>query len=69
MAILVFEAKLDENVLEREDVKKFLGRKVQIVVSEVSKGKTPGQRLAHIGGRWNLGGKLDDVNIRDFAHE
>ena len=69
MKTITIETKLDKKFLDREDVKKFIGKKVKVILTDVEEEKIDRKDLLESAGRWDLGGKLDNINIRDFAHE
>lgn len=59
---------INSDTLVLNDLKSFLGKKVKINIDVID---TPGQnnRMPKPLGKYKLGKELDDINIRDFAHE
>ena len=51
-----------------KELKNFLGRKVKINIEVIDELNQKEQKAKPLG-KYKLGKKLDDVNIRDFAHE
>jgi len=69
MKELVIETTLDDKFLERDDLKEFLGKEVKIVVTQSDDISESRQKLLELGGTQNWGGKLDEVNLRDWAYD
>ncbi len=51
-----------------KEAKPMLGKNVEITIREVPEPK-PVERNWKFLGSINLGGELDSINIRDFAHD
>ena len=51
-----------------EEAKPMLGKNVEIIIKEVTEPK-PVERKWNFLGSIDLGGELDSINIRDFAHD
>lgn len=69
MKAITIQGLWDESLLKQKIMQKFLGKEVIITVIELESPKKPISREWKLLGSANLGGKLDQVNIRDFAHE
>jgi hypothetical protein len=66
MASLVFKTKIKGDTLRSRKLKNLEGKSVKVIVIEISaKNKKKWITLAS----FDLGGKLDNINIRDFAYE
>ena len=48
--------------------KSFLGKNVEIIVRELSTPQPIEKKWQHLG-KVDLHGKMDHINIRDFAHD
>ncbi len=65
-----FQTKLEGNIIQLFDIGNLIGKEVIISIIEV-----PGQAEVKKKRRWNFLGavnlnkQLDNINIRDFAHE
>lgn len=64
-------AKLTDDLLNIPDIRKFIGKNVEIIINEVQDFKSikPKKKVWHYSGSINLKGAMDNINIRDFAHE
>ena len=61
--------KLDSDIIKLgKEAKPMLGKNVEITIREVVEPKTVKRNWSFLGSI-NLGGELDHVNIRDFAHD
>ena len=66
---LIIRKKLDSDTIKLgKEAKPMLGKNVEITIREVAEAK-PVERNWRFLGSLNLGGELDCVNIRDFAHD
>lgn len=69
MNTIIIRKRLNSGVINLgKRAQSLLGKKVEIVIREVSEPK-PKERKWTTLGSVNLGGELDSVNIRDFAHD
>lgn len=69
MNTITIRKRLNSDVLKLgKQVKSLLGKNVEIVIREIDDPK-PAKREWHFFGSIDLKGKLDSVNIRDFAHD
>ena len=59
---------IDSETLIIKDLKNFLGRKVKINIEVIDDTNQKEQKPKPLG-KYKLGKKLDDINIRNFAHE
>ena len=65
---LKFKTRLSACKIESEMFKDFIGREIEVSIREA----TPQHRRKHKWtqlGALELGGKLDNVNLRDYAYE
>ena len=66
---LRIRTKLDSDTIKLgKEVKPMLGKNVEITIREVEEPKTVERNWQFLGSL-NLGGELDCINIRDFAHD
>lgn len=68
MEIIKFKTKLKSNVIKLENSENLIGKKVEITIKEIVHETKPKRKWSTLGSL-NLGGKLDDKNIRDLAYE
>lgn len=61
------KTRLKSSTLNIEGMHSFVGKEVEIVISETADIK--GKKLWKHAGNESLKGKLDNTNIRDFAHD
>lgn len=73
MKTLTFRTKITSDTLTLENLKNLMGKEVDIIINEVKKKfsteKRKPVRKWKMSGKADFGGKLDNVNIRDFAYE
>jgi hypothetical protein len=60
-----FKTKLSSCVIESDKLSDFIGKEVEITVIVKLLNK---KNWSHLGSQ-NLGGKMDNINIRDYANE
>jgi hypothetical protein len=66
---ITIRKKLESDTIQLgEEAKPMLGKNVEIIIKEVAEPKLVKREWKHLG-ELNLGGELDSVNIRDFAHD
>lgn len=66
---ITIRKKLDSDTIKLGKMAKpMLGKNVEIVIREVPTPKA-GERVWKHLGEFDLGGELDSINIRDFAHD
>jgi hypothetical protein len=70
MNIQTFQIRIENNVLQLNNLTKFIGKDVIISIIEIPKipEKKNKKKWNYIGTAY-LNKQLDDNNIRDFAHE
>lgn len=69
MNSIIIKKKLDSDVIELGTQAKFLlGKDVEIVIREVSTPLSNEKKWNHLGGA-DLGGKTDQIHVRNFAHD
>ena len=66
MASMVFKTKIKGETLRYKKLKKLDGKEVTVVVTEI---ETTRKRKWNSLSSISLAGKLDKMNIRDFAYE
>ena len=65
---ITIRKKLESDVIKLgKQAKPLLGKNVEIVIREVAEPKPVEKKWQHLGSA-SLGGELDFINIRDFAH-
>ena len=69
MKAITIKGLLNDSFLKQKVFQHFLGKKVIITVIEVEEENDRSTSDWSLLGSVNLDGKLDQVNIRDFAHE
>lgn len=66
---ITIRKKLESDTIKLgKEAKPMLGKNVEIIIKEVIEPKPVEREWKHLG-ELNLGGKLDSINIRDFAHD
>ena len=66
---IIIRKKLDSDTVKLgKKAKPMLGKNVEIVIREIADPK-PVEKKWQFLGSVNLGGKLDSINIRDFAQD
>lgn len=66
---ITIRKKLESDIIKLgEEAKPLLGKNVEIIIREVPKPK-PVERNWKFLGSVDLGGELDSINIRDYAHD
>lgn len=69
MNSIVIKKTLDSDVIKLgTQAKPLLGKEVEITIKELTSPEQKKKKWTLLGSA-NLGGKLDDINIRDFAHD
>ena len=61
--------KINSEPLTIQDLKDFIGKKVRINIEELTEERAQIEKEHKPLGRYKLGRELDQLNIRDFAHE
>jgi hypothetical protein len=69
MRSITIETTLDKTLLSLRKLKNFLGKKVIITVIEVTEGQPAQKRKWNHLGDLQLNQRLDNINLRDFAHD
>ncbi|WNJ17216.1 hypothetical protein [Pontibacter sp. G13] len=69
MKAITLQGLWGEAILKQKRLKRFLGKKVIVTIIEMEEESSQPNREWKLLGSANLGGKLDEVNIRDFSHE
>lgn len=64
--MIQIKTKLTPAILKQQRFKKYLGRRVEIIIREIEDEKTDASW--NYSGAINLGGQLDKQNIRDLAN-
>lgn len=66
---ITIRKKLESDTIKLgKQAKPMLGKNVEITIREIDDPK-PTERKWRFPGSINLGGELDSINIRDFAHD
>ena len=66
---IIIRKKLESDTIKLgEEAKPMLGKNVEIVIRELADQK-PVEKKWNFLGSVDLGGELDSINIRDFAHD
>lgn len=69
MSTITIKKRLDSDVIRLgRRAKSLLGKQVEIVIREIRE-PNPKERKWTTLGSVSLGGQLDKINIRDFAHD
>lgn len=73
MDAMAFKIKLDGDTIKLPDAGRFIGKNVIITIAELETEKkveteNSKKKWKYLGAA-RLGGKLDKINTRDFAHE
>ncbi len=66
MKPITIKTRLDSDVIRLENVEALLGKEVEITIREITE---PQPKQWKYSGSVDLGGALDSVNLRDFAHD
>ena len=69
MNTLAFQTKLESNVLQLFNIENLIGKEVIVTIVEIPQTKTRKKRIWNYIGAVKLHGKLDNINIRDFAND
>ncbi|MEK7255899.1 MAG: hypothetical protein AAB316_14205 [Bacteroidota bacterium] len=69
MNALAFQVRLDSNVIHLPPLKSMIGKNVIITIVEVPAMAMPKKKIWRYIGSVNLGGQLDNLNIRDLAYD
>jgi len=73
MDTVKIKTKITSDILHFKELKAFIGKNVEIIIRDITEKlktkKTKGKRKWTTLGKGDFGGKFDNVNIRDFAHE
>ncbi|MDQ2721104.1 MAG: hypothetical protein M3Z26_15255 [Bacteroidota bacterium] len=66
---ITIRKKLESDTIKLgKEAKPMLGKNVEIIIREIADSKPIERQWEHLG-EFDLGGELDTVNIRDFAHD
>ncbi|MCH8316987.1 MAG: hypothetical protein IIA88_00590 [Bacteroidetes bacterium] len=73
MDAIKITTKITSDTLYFKELKAFIGKNVEIIIRDVSeklntKKRSKKRKWTSLG-KGDFGGKLDNVNIREFAHE
>jgi hypothetical protein len=66
---MVIIKEINSETLTIQELKEFIGKRVRINIEELAEEKDQIKKGDKPLGRYKLGRKLDQLNIRDFAHE
>ncbi len=69
MNTIAFQTKLESNMLQLYNIGNMIGKDVIITIVEIPRIRQKKKRKWNYIGAVELNGKLDKVNIRDFAYE
>ena len=69
MQAITIEGHWGESLLRQVHLQRFLGKRVIVTVIELDDAPAPPKREWSLLGSVKLGGQMDAVNVRDFAHE
>jgi hypothetical protein len=69
MRFITIETTLDKTLLNLKKLKSFLGKKVIITVIEVGEEQPKQNRVWKHLGDLQLNQQVDNINLRDFAHD
>lgn len=61
------KTRLKSSTIDLEGVESFVGKEVEIIISEAQ--DINAKKVWKSAGTVNLKGKLDNLNIRDYAHD
>ena len=64
-----FQTKLESNVLQLFNIENLIGKDVIVTIVEIPHTKPRKKRVWNYIGAVRLHGKLDNINIRDFAND
>ena len=65
--MIQIKTKLTPATLKQQQFKKYMGRRVEIIIREIEEKNT--DTSWNYSGKLNLGGQLDKENIRNLANE
>lgn len=66
---ITIRKRLESDIIKLgERAKSFLGKNVEIIIRELSTPQPIEKKWQHLG-EVDLNGKMDHINIRDFAHD
>ncbi|MEO0584799.1 MAG: hypothetical protein AAF135_21490 [Bacteroidota bacterium] len=69
MRAITIQGNWEESLLNQEHLKRFRGKRVIVTIIELDEAPASPEREWSLLGSLNLGGRLDHVNIQDFARE
>ncbi len=69
MQAITIEGHWGESLLRQAHLKRFLGKRVIVTVIELEEAPESPKREWSLLGSVHLGGQMDEINIRDFAHD
>ena len=69
MQAITIQGQWDQSLLNQKHLQRFLGKRVIVTVIELDEVPTPTQREWKLLGSMDLGGQLDNTNVRDFAYD
>lgn len=69
MQAITIQGQWSESLINQEHLQQFLGKKVIVTIIELEEEPTDSKREWKLLGSLKLGGRLDEVNVRDFANE
>lgn len=67
MRTVTINQTVQSEILKIPELKALIGKKVQIKIKPISEEKRTKSKSKL--GSYDLGGKFDDINVRDFAYE
>ncbi|MEM7656939.1 MAG: hypothetical protein AAF399_12475 [Bacteroidota bacterium] len=69
MQAITIQGNWGESLLNQEPLQRFRGKRVIVTIIELDELPTTSKREWNLLGSYPLGGKLDEVNVQDFARE
>ena len=69
MQAITIQGHWEESLLDQEHLQRFRGKRVIVTVIELDEVPPSPKNGWSLLGSFNLGGKMDQVKIRDFARE
>jgi len=69
MKAITFKGEWGKSLLSQKDLQRFVGKKVIVTLIELEEVSSPSEREWKLLGSTDLGGSMDEVNLRDFAHD